>query len=254
MAQNHINHILQNPRFMPRSCIPCGWWTVLKRTLHYGNQEPNVSLRKLITHVLHTPCITASNFQGFDFGGVDLSSGASPFFSFGSTVSKDTTPVTTSNDTKPHTDPIALSVEALLKKLRTAEPVAHNEEQDADIIISCAPDLHHGSGDGHGMALCQGLSRVVRDGGFTPFHVYMVPPGTARERAWLEESMSATVAVVLLSRAYFQSDVCVLELTKLCMSPTLRDRIVPLIVDPVDLSGDFLVRRRQALDGFGVMS
>eukprot|EP00041_Stephanoeca_diplocostata_P029849 m.889377 g.889377 ORF g.889377 m.889377 type:complete len:1393 (-) comp23644_c0_seq3:3364-7542(-) len=145
----------------------------------------------------------------------------------------------------PQSEPSVSQEDALLAELRTGRVVTHDEDQDANIIISGAPDLHN-SGDGHGVTLCRGLARVVRDAGHTPFHVYMVPPGTTRERVWLQELMSATVAIVLLSPAYFQSDACVLELTKLCMSPMLSGRIVPLLVAPVDLDGDFLGSARKA--------
>ena len=60
------------------------------------------------------------------------------------------------------------------------------------------------------------------------------------QKIWYSEMPGAKVAIVIFSPAFFKSDACVRELSKICETPDLNDRIIPIYIGPMDLASDFL--------------
>eukprot|EP00041_Stephanoeca_diplocostata_P022437 m.535083 g.535083 ORF g.535083 m.535083 type:complete len:490 (-) comp22063_c0_seq3:135-1604(-) len=128
----------------------------------------------------------------------------------------------------------------LLATLRALPPVAFDDTKKCDVILSYRTDRIHGSGDGEGLAYCEGIARALHDAGHTPFHGHMVCGGDNWQQMWYGEMPFADVAIVMLSPAYFQSEACVRELCKICEQPRLNDCILPVYIGAVDLHANIL--------------
>jgi hypothetical protein len=136
---------------------------------------------------------------------------------------------------------------SLLADLGKQPKLVYDADQDTDVIISYRTDLEHGAGDGVGLRLCEGVARVLSDAGHTPFHGHMVPAGNNWQKIWFSEMPMATVAIVMFSPAFFQSDACVRQLSKICEKRGLQDRIIPIFIGPVDIESNFLGTKKSQI-------
>lgn len=57
----------------------------------------------------------------------------------------------------------------------------------------------------------------------------------------------AKVAIVMFSPAFFKSDACVRELSKICETRGLQDRIIPIYIGPMDIEKNFLGSKKKQI-------
>jgi hypothetical protein len=119
---------------------------------------------------------------------------------------------------------------------------------NADAILSYAT----GSLKGGGLRFCEKMSKFLDDRRISNFHGRMVKAGDNWQTIWYSKMDTAKVAILMLSPEFFKSEACVSETEKILQKKGLKDRVIPIFLEPVSMDGDFLgtTTRQQQLAAF----
>jgi hypothetical protein len=110
----------------------------------------------------------------------------------------------------------------------------NHSKQFPEVVLSYQS---HSISEGKGKLLMWALSNGLTDHSIDCFNGYMVTGGDNWQDEWFGLLPESKCVVAMLSKSYFRSGACIEEILAACR---LRKPVIPIYVEPVDISGRFL--------------